>query len=114
MHEWFVKPEKFSGEGEKERQEVETWVEDVTAWLDSQFSEFDGDYSEAQWTLVQSLLGGTAKRHMRVAKQTDPSQTWESLKQGLVDFIRGVKSPARCGGRRWTASSTVVTPARTC
>ena len=84
-----VKPEKFSGEGEKERQEVETWVEDVTAWLDSQFSQFDGDYSEAQWTLVQSLLGGTAKRHMRVAKQTDPSQTWESLKQGLVDFIRG-------------------------
>ena len=84
-----VKPEKFSGESEKERQEVETWVEDVTAWLDSQFSQFDGDYSEAQWTLVQSLLGGTATRHMRVAKQTDPSQTWESLKQGLVDFIRG-------------------------
>ena len=38
-----VKPEKFSGESEKERQEVETWVEDVTAWLDSQFSQF---YSE--------------------------------------------------------------------
>ena len=84
-----VKPEKFSGESEKERQEVETWVEDVTAGLDSQFSQFDGDYAEAQWTLVQSLLGGTAKRHMRVAKQTDPSQTWETLKQSLVDFIRG-------------------------
>lgn len=84
-----VKPEKFSGESEKERQEVETWVEDVTAWLDSQFSQFAGDYAEAQWTLVQSLLGGTAKRHMRVAKQTDPSQTWETLKQSLVDFIRG-------------------------
>ena len=84
-----VKPEKFSGETEKEREGVETWVQDVTAWLDSQFSQFAGDHSEAQWTLVQSLLGGTAKRHMVNAKQTDPSQTWESLKQSLVDFIRG-------------------------
>jgi hypothetical protein len=84
-----VKPDKFSGETEKERENVETWVEDVTAWLDSQFSQFEGDHSEAQWTLVQSLLGGTAKNHMRVAKQTDPTQTWETLKQGLIDFIRG-------------------------
>jgi hypothetical protein len=83
------KPVRFSGETEKEREEVEAWAEDVTAWLDTQFGQFSGDYPEAEWTLVQSLLGGTAKQYMRVAKQTDPSQTWETMKQGFIDFIRG-------------------------
>lgn len=83
------KPPRFSGETEKEREEVESWTQDVTAWLRTQFSQFTGDYSEDQWTLVQSLLGGTAKRYMSVAKETDPTQTWETMKSGFIEFIRG-------------------------
>ena len=84
-----AKPDKFSGETEKERENVESWVEDVTDWLDSQFDQYVGDHEQARWRMVLSLLTGTAKRHMRVAKQADPSQTWDTLKQGFISFIRG-------------------------
>jgi hypothetical protein len=83
------KPEKFSGETEPEREEVDSWVDEATAWLNSQFRPLDGYYPEAEWEMALSLLKGTAKRYMKMAKASDPSQTWETLKGGFIEFIRG-------------------------
>ena len=82
------RPDKFSGETEAEREAVEEWVEHVTAWVDALFSQFVSDTSEEKWTVVQSLLTGAARYHLGVAKQSDPSQTWDTLKLVLIDFIR--------------------------
>lgn len=82
-------PEKYSGETDKEREDVESWVESVDDYLAGQFGQLAGEYPQQEWTLMRSLLKGTAKKWFKSAKDTDPTQTWETLKDAFVEFIQG-------------------------
>ena len=83
------KPVTFSGEKEKEQEEVEAWADDVSNYLASQFGTLQGRYPAFEWTLLLSLMTGTARQWVESARSVNPRTTWEVLKPRFVQFISG-------------------------
>jgi hypothetical protein len=85
------KPERFSGEKEKEREEVETWVDDVTSYLDSQFGQLAhrDRYGQLELQMAVSFTTGTARKWLDAFHETDGTRTWRSIKGPFIEFIRG-------------------------
>jgi hypothetical protein len=85
------KPERFSGEKEKEREEVETWVDDVTSYLDSQFGQMAhrDRYGQQELQMAVSFTTGTARKWLDAFHETDGTRTWRSIKGPFIEFIRG-------------------------
>jgi hypothetical protein len=85
------KPERFSGEKEKEREEVETWVDDVTSYLDSQFGQLThrDRYAQHELQMAVSFTTGTARKWLDAFHETDVTRTWKDIKGPFIEFIRG-------------------------
>ena len=85
------KPERFSGEKEKEREEVETWVDDVTSYLDSQFGQLTHRerYAQHELQMAVSFTTGTARKWLDAFHETDVTRTWKDIKGPFIEFIRG-------------------------
>ena len=85
------KPERFSGEKEKEREEVETWVDDVTSYLDSQFGQLThrDRYAQHELQMAVSFTTGTARKWLDAFHETDVTRSWKDIKGPFIEFIRG-------------------------
>jgi hypothetical protein len=83
------RPVKFSGEKEKEREEVETWADDVSNYLASQFGVLRGHYPDSEWTLLLSLLTGMARKWVEGDRDVNQWTSWEALKPRFIEFISG-------------------------
>ena len=83
------RPVKFSGEKEKEQEEVESWADDVSNYLASQFGTLQGRYPAFEWTLLLSLLTGTARQWVEGERGLNRWTSWEALKPRFIVFISG-------------------------
>ena len=82
-------PAQFFGATEAEKEGVEQWVRDANGYLDSQFGRLAHAYPRERLELISSYIKGTAAIWLSAARETDPSQTWETLQKPFVEFIRG-------------------------
>jgi hypothetical protein len=82
-------PKSFSGATEAEREGVQSWTDDVSNYLQGQFGQLRRRYPEKEWTVALPLFEGTARMWIDSARLLNPSLTWEELKPGFVEFIRG-------------------------
>jgi hypothetical protein len=85
------KPDKFGGQTDKERDEVETWVNDVSAYLDSQFGQLaDRDkYWKLELDMAMSFMKDTARRWAEAYCESFPSMPWAVFKVHFTAFILG-------------------------
>ena len=82
-------PVMFSGETDKEREEVVAWVEDVDDYLNAQFSQLARRYPDEEWMLVRSLLSGAAKQWIKSTRDSEPHLSWAMVRGAFIEYVQG-------------------------
>ena len=82
-------PPKFSGNTEAEKDMVEHWVNTATNYLNGVFGSLSDECPQERMQFIMNLLNEPASTYVTAMCTSQPNITWEEMRQGFIDHIRG-------------------------
>ncbi len=68
--------EQFSGAAEEGEQRVESWANDISKYLECQFSQVFRRYPQKEWQVLLLLLELSTRQRVDSTRNVDPTLTW--------------------------------------